>query len=561
MAIFIAKGFAQFPHANFSVMYGYLYGSSAYFSDADDDFGGWVTDGNGMAYIIHANKTINEDQSNIVVTKFNLENGTIVWAKNYGSDSRGEHLIEPGGNGITEGGASTRNIAIDADGNIYITCSIKDGFYRIYTAKLNPNDGSILWEKSWKNADNDYASSEAISYSIDVQAGKVFVAGTSNNMEIVLIYNASDGSLQGVTKLDIYSGSGDKAYAVRATPDGNTIYIGGWTAANSSAFLAKFTNGGSNLAWFDLIGIPYASRITDIDLDSEGNVYLNSDIHGTDTYFEIIKVDTAGNFIWERNFGVGNSNDRYNGTNVDVIGNYVYVSGRAGMNDDYTHVDQQYGDGMFLKYDLDGNLISRYYYFTGTNTEEMAADWVKGIIEYNGSIYLGGSIYPYTANYTGAWFIAPDHSGSATITLTKHTDPDNFITDELGYDAGLTMGTVADFNGYVFEDITDANATTYGNTQVYLWKVTPNPEELQTSADVNIRMFPNPVANTLYISTDETKNTEIQVIDVSGKTVISKSFDNPNLMSVDVSVLTQGIYYVKISSENFVTTQKILVQK
>ncbi len=128
--------FAQFASADFTVNYGYLYGSEDSYISADDDFGGWVSDGAGNAYVIHANKTIDYTESNIVVTKLQLSDGSVLWSKKYGAEDRGEKLVEPGGNGITVGGASTRNIAIDGDGNIYIICSIYDGFYRPYVACL-----------------------------------------------------------------------------------------------------------------------------------------------------------------------------------------------------------------------------------------------------------------------------------------------------------------------------------------------------------------------------------------------------------------------------------------
>ncbi len=555
--------FAQFDNADFTVDYGYLYGSSASYADADDDFGGWVTDGNGTAYIIHANKTIDLTQSNIVVTKFDLVNGSVIWSKKYGSESRGEHLVEPGGNGITVGGASSRNIAIDNDGNIYITCSIYDGFYRIYTAKLSPTDGSIVWEKSWKNADNDLGTSEATSYAIDVQGGKVFVAGTTDNMDLLLVYDASNGDLTSVSRLDLYAGSGDKAYTVRANSDGSIVYIAGWTARNfQDGFIAKLSNSGTTLDWYDYIDFPSASRITDLEIDADGNVYLNSDIHGTDTYFEIIKIAPDGTLVWERNFGEGNANDKYNGTNVDIIGDYIYVTGRAGLNDDNTYVDSQFGDGMFLKYDLDGNLISKYFYFTGTSNDDMAADWVKGVIEYNGKIYLSGSTYPRTSNYTGAWFVAPDHSGVDNgLALTKETTPDAFITDQNGYDAGLTMGTVADFNGAVFEDITDATATTYGATQLYFWSLTPGAGAITDNNQVEISMYPNPVDDVLYMTVgDNSKVIDISIVNIAGQIVATGHFENIDIMSMNISDLSKGIYIVNIKTENFSTSRKISVK-
>ena len=558
----VNKTFAQFANADFTVNYGYLYGSNASFSDADDDFGGWVSDGAGYAYSIHANKTIDENQSNIVVTKVQLSDGTIVWSKKYGSETRGEKLIEPGGNGITVGGASTRNIAIDADGNIYIICNINDNAYRAYVAKLSPTDGSIVWEKSWKAADNELASSEAIVYSCDVQAGKVFVAGTTNNTDLLLVYDASNGDLLSTTHLDLASGD-DKAYAVKASPDGNTVYIAGWTAANyQDGMLAKLSSSGTVLEWYDYIDFPMASRITDIDLDSDGNIYLNSDIHGTDTYLEAIKVDADGNLVWEKNFAAGNNNDVSNGTNVDIIGDYLYVTGRVGLTDDYTHVDGGFGDGILLKYDLDGNIVKKYFYFTGTDNSVMAADWVKGVIEYDGKIYLSGSTYPKTSNYTGAWFVAPDHSGVDNgLVLTQGTTPDDFYTDQAGFDAGLTMGTVADFNGAVHEDITDPSATTYGATQLYFWSLTPGTAAIDNVNNVEISLYPNPTNDVLYLTIgDNSKYAEVSVVNVAGQTIVSKSFNNIDIKTIDLTNVTSGVYMVNIKTENFTTTEKIIVK-
>ncbi len=563
LLFFGVKTYAQFSNADFAVNYGYLYGSSASYSDADDDFGGWVSDGNGNAFVIHANKTIDYTQSNIVVSKVQLSDGTVLWSKKYGSETRGEKLVEPGGNGITVGGASTRNIAIDANGDIYIICSIHDGFYRSYVAKLSPTDGSITWEKSWKNADNELGASEVVVYSLDVQAGKVFVAGTTDNMDLLLVYDASNGDLTSVTRLDLYAGSGDKAYAVRASADGNTVYIAGWTAKNfQDGFLAKLSSSGTVLDWYDYIDFPSASRITDIDLDADGNIYLNSDIHGTDTYLEIIKVAPDGTLVWEQNFGEGNGNDKYNGTNVDVMGDHVYVTGRAGLNDDNTYVDAMFGDGMFLKYDLDGNLLKKYFYFTGTDNSVMAADWVKGVIEYDGKIYLSGSTYPYASNYTGNWFVAPDHTGvDAGLVLTKETTPAAFITDQNGFDAGLTMGTVADFDGTVHEDITNATATTYGATQLYFWGLTPGAASIDNVNNVEVSMYPNPVFDMLYITIgDNSKNAEISIVNVAGQTVASKTFDNIDVKSISLANIAAGVYFVNVKTENFTETKKIVIK-
>ncbi len=379
---------------------------------------------------------------------------------------------------------------------------------------------------------------------------------------MLLVYNASNGNLVSVTKLDLYAGSGDKAYAVRATSDGNTVYIAGWTAKNfQDGMLAKLSSSGTVLEWYDYIDFPSASRIIDIDLDASGNIYLCSDIHGGDTYLEIIKVATDGTLVWERNFGEGNGNDRYNATTVNVIGNSVYVGGRAGMNDDNTYVDMQFGDGMFLKYSLDGVLQKKYFYFTGTDNTTMAADWVKGIIEYGGKTYLGGSTYPKSTNYTGAWFVAPDHGGTdAGLVLTKETTAAAFTTNENGFDAGLTMGTVADFSGAVHEDITNASATTFGTTQLYFWSLSA-ASGINSLQQVEISMYPNPADNTLYLTIgDDSKKAEISIVNIVGKTISTTNFDNKTVKSIDISKIPAGIYFVNIKTENFETSRKLIIK-
>ncbi len=553
---------AQFPSANFNVNYGYLYGSNSPYNNADDDFAGWVHDGNGIVYILHANKTIDQTQSNPVITKMRLSDGTILWAKKYGNDSRGEKLFDPGANGITQGGAGSRNIAIDSNGDIYFTCSILDDFYRPYVAKVSPTDGSIIWQKSWKNANNQLAASEAISYAIDVQGGKVFLAGTtSDNKILLLVYDASSGNHLTTATIDPYSG-GDKAYAVKAANNGADVYVAGWTGKNfQDAFVAKLGNSGTSLTWFNYIDVPAASRINDIDLDDNGNIYLCTDIRGGTTYFQVLKFNPNGQLIWARNYGSNGSSDRYNGMNVDVIGNRVYLTGRAGLQDNSTWVDNSGGDGMIVVFDTDGNYITNYYYFTGTNISVQASDWVKGVISYNNEMYFGGNIYTKQSNYTGNWYIAPNHSVNATVNITQSTN-ETFSTSFNGFDAGLTCA-VADFTGYVKEDITNANGTTFGSTQVYLWKVTPTTSNRSNSFEqINVfSVFPNPASDKVFVlGPKESDNFQVNILDITGKVVKSENMNNANKRSVEISDLTRGVYMLQIQDGNHLEVHKLVIQ-
>ncbi len=550
--------FAQAPpEAGFGIDYGHLMGGGSY---SEDDFGGWVNDGNGNVFILHANKEIEINSSDIIITKMQLSDGSVVWQKRYGNSSRGERLIEPGGNGITVGGAGTSSIAMDENGDLYFTCSIHTGFYRIYVAKVNPTDGSLMWEKSWKNTDNDLASSEAVAYAVDVAGGKVFVAGTTANTHLLLAYDAANGDLVSTTHLDLNPGSGDKSYAVRATPDGNSVYIAGWTSKNfQDGVLAKLSNSGTQLEWYVYIDFPMASRITDLDLDASGNVYLCSDIHGGYTYLEVIKIDPDGNLVWEKTYGSGN--DRFNGTTINVIGDYFYLTGRVGLSDDYTHYDNNFGDGIFLKYDLDGNILEKYFYFTGTDNSVLAADWVKGVTEYGGKVYAAGGIYPKAFNYTGQWFVAPDHAGVDTgFGITKETTPANFYTDQPGYDAGLTIGSDVYDHTSLVEDITDANATTYGATQLYLWGFDKSVSVSEVDG-VEMTIYPNPASEILYVTIgDNSKYAEISLVNIAGQVVANKKYNDIDIKTIDISNIETGIYLLEVKTENFSVSKKIVIK-
>ncbi len=552
---------AQFPSADFNVNYGYLYGSEANYNTADDDFGGWVHDGNGNVYMIHANKTIDVTQSNVVITKMNISTGNIIWAKKYGSDTRGEKLVDPGSNGITVGGAGTSHIKMDSNGDLYFTCTIYNNFDRCYVAKVNPNTGAIIWQKSWKNANNELGTSSASSHALDVKGGKVFVVGTTDNKDLLLVYDASNGNHLSTSLLDPGSGA-DKVWAVKATNDGSTVYIAGWTSFNfQKAFIAKLTNSGSTFEWINFIHSPAASRVTDIEFDANGDIYLNIDVHGAQTYLQLVKLNPSGQKIWVRNFGKGVSNDRYNGMKVDIIDNLVYLSGRAGLNDNNTWVDTPGGDGITVVFDTAGAYVKNYYYFTGTNIAVQASDWVKGVLSYNGSLYFAGNIYPKSSNYTGNWYMAPNHADSSDVTFTFNTNQ-TFSTNFMGFDANLTMD-VNDFTGYVKEDITNANGTTFGTTQVYLWKVTPTSTNRSNISDVKpiFSVFPNPASEKVFVLAPKNiQNFQVSILDITGKIIKSDNFDNTNNRSIDVSELTKGVYMVKLQNGDHLEVHKLIIQ-
>lgn len=80
----------------------------------------------------------------------------------------------------------------------------------------------------------------------------------------------------------------------------------------------------------------------------------------------------------------------------------------------------------------------------------------------------------------------------------------------------------------------------------------------KNNAIEGLTIYPNPVSNgKLYISSTKNLSKHIEIFDVLGKQVINETVDNNRL---DVSILTNGIYIMKISQGNATTTKKLVIK-
>jgi hypothetical protein len=78
----------------------------------------------------------------------------------------------------------------------------------------------------------------------------------------------------------------------------------------------------------------------------------------------------------------------------------------------------------------------------------------------------------------------------------------------------------------------------------------------------NITIYPQPATNTLNIETKGNINEvkELQLFDIKGCLLLSQLINQDNI-SLDVSGLDSGIYFVKMQSDKTVFTQKIQITR
>jgi hypothetical protein len=82
------------------------------------------------------------------------------------------------------------------------------------------------------------------------------------------------------------------------------------------------------------------------------------------------------------------------------------------------------------------------------------------------------------------------------------------------------------------------------------------------SKDIEFSLYPNPANKTLSLKLPEiyTNNSLITIANTLGQTVFSKNSINENEQTLDISNLSSGVYFIKITNKETTTTKKFIKQ-
>lgn len=128
---------------------------------------------------------------------------------------------------------------------------------------------------------------------------------------------------------------------------------------------------------------------------------------------------------------------------------------------------------------------------------------------------------------------------------------------------GLIVPANADLDGDSFPEIV------FGNSRGGLILATTKTSTASTgihkpvSRELHFNMFPNPANNELWIDRKEYQTAmRVTLVDVSGREVLNATLPKGDpTIRLDVSNVTQGIYWVQITGENTKGVQKVLIQR
>ena len=335
------------------------------------------------------------------------------------------------------GGDAGRGIAVDADGNAYVTGQTASfdfpatvgAFDRtnnantdVFVTKLDSSGSSVVWSTFIGGSAFDSGNAIAVD-----EHGAVYVSGFSGSLNYPTTAGAFDRTQNGgsdafVTKIDP-SGSalaystylGGEGFSFEgsngiAVDDAGSAYVTGFTnsaafpttpgaydtthAGSNDVYVTKLDSSGSALAYSTFLGGSTIDTGNAVTLDDERNAYVtgftasgdfpttpgavDTSLNGARDAF-VTKLDSTGSTLFHSTFLGGTANDSGTGIAVDDKRQVAYVAGST-ESSDYPITprasDPDYGgngDAFVSALDASGSLLVNSTYLGGTAADAATA--------------------------------------------------------------------------------------------------------------------------------------------------------------------------------------------
>jgi uncharacterized delta-60 repeat protein len=387
-----------------------------------------------------------DDDGNVYVTGYGAGSGsgddifTIKYDKS--GDTKWVRSYNGPGNGNDRAGV----IAVDNDGNVYITGgSFGNGTDADYiTIKYN-KQGEQKWANRYNGPINAFDAANALAVDDN---GNVYVTGfittlvipfEQGNCDIATIkYNAA-GRQQWVTT---YNRKGrDVANALSVDRSGN-VYITGFSGTGgdfpvNDYVTVKYNKAGVQQwdAIFLSPGFGVGGQAYDLVLDEDGNVYITGSLSiQNETDYATIKYNTNGKQQWIATYdGPGNNTDAASAIGLDNHGN-VYITGRSAI-DNFDYATIKYNPAGLQKW------VKRY---NGPNNQiKGGPDLATALaVDKNGNVQVTGGFtslntgtdygtFKYNKNGGRIWkktYNGPDTGPDAANAITLDAKGNVYVT-------------------------------------------------------------------------------------------------------------------------------------
>ncbi len=315
----------------------------------------------------------------------------------------------------------------------YLSIDINNADYLII--KLN-SSGDLLWQKTFGGSHTEEANSI-----IQTSDGGFIVAGYSNSsdgdvtghhdMEDFWILKLDDsGNLQWQRSLG--GNSVDVAKSIIQTSDGGYVVAGYSTSSdgdvtgnhgNEDYWVVKLDNSG-NIQWQKSLGgssWDYAYSVIETpdggfivagySSSTDGDVTGN---HGNEDYW-IVKLDSNGNFLWDKSFG-GSADDLAYSISQSADGGY-FIAGRTFSNDG--DVTGNHGDYDYWVVKMMYHISSKNSCY-GTNNGSATVEWF-GNTEPSYQ-WSNGDTTATADSLAPGWYYVSISNGTETVVDSAYID-------------------------------------------------------------------------------------------------------------------------------------------
>ncbi len=492
---------------------------------------------------------------------------------------------------------------LDNAGNVYVAC---DAFYQNQGMDFVLIKYNSTGQEQWKVHYNNPANTDDVVYSMTMDnSGNIYMTGNSGDDMLIVKYNFN-GILQWANLYRTPGSTGSTSNSVSLDNSGN-IFIAGTSrmnANNRDMITVKYNSEGI-LQWAKTYDSPFhnADQSMKVLTDNSGNVYTSGNTTNTDwnSLYTLIKYNANGDEQWSINY----DNTEY--TEDDLMDMAIDNSGNIFLAG-YSY-DNNGSSGLVLKYNSSG--ILQWKAQPPSDTERNSAFVIT--IDNSGNVFTTGAIvrnltnteyytvkynlqgvFQWGQTYSGppggndrAWTIAVDAFSNVYVAgMIKGTNTQyDFATVKYSSSgAQLWAATYVgdnqsnsfassvnvDNSGHVYvsgyskiDDIYDKVITIkYSQTSGIVNTSSNIPNKYLLSQN-----YPNPFNPATKINFSLPKNSfvTLKVFDLSGKEVANLVNENLSAGSYETdfnaSDLTSGIYFYRLTTENFSETKKMILVK